>query len=267
MSRATTSLLGAILGALAPVVLVACVDLRKPPGVSCADACPPTDDGGPPPDAAAPDAPVVPPDGARDDGPPDGPEPPDSASHPDAEPPDVAGPETPEAPPPPPPDTGPEAPVPADFAPYNFEQDVHGWRLIRPSGNATTAARATTRAFAGASALAIDLDGPAGAVAVAVGCSGAAVIPPPAGGANVAFRIWFPVGTPLQSVSPYFIDLEPTLSRAYTTSTAASSLVAGAWNTIIVTTPATLTNVIELGIEWRTTAAWRGTVHVDAVAW
>lgn len=155
---------------------------------------------------------------------------------------------------------------PADPAAYNFEQGVQGWRLIRPAGNTTTTARTSALAFAGGSALAIDLDGPANVDAVTVAAAGADVILPPPG-TVISFRIWFAADAPLQSVQPYILDIKDSAGLWTGAFTFASALQPGVWNTIRLTAPSSYNNVVELGVEWRTTAAWKGTVYVDAVGW
>jgi hypothetical protein len=234
---------------LAAVATIGCVDLRAPGELACApDRCGPLD-------AAAGDVPAdAPADGsAAEAAPRDAPatEGPPPADGPPAD--GAAG-----------PDLAPDAA--ADPAAYHFEQSTQGWKLLRPAGNTTTTARTATRAFAGGGALAIDLDGPANVDAVAVSVTGSDIMLPPPG-TVISFRIWFGADVPLQSVQPYILDFKDGAGIWFGAFTFATALQPGTWNTIRLTAPSTYYNVLELGIEWRTTAAWKGTVYIDSIGW
>ncbi len=146
-----------------------------------------------------------------------------------------------------------------DSAAYNFESSAQGWTS---SGSAiSSVARSTDRAFAGAASLKVTF-------AAASGDGYAKVLSPavPAG-ATLTFRVWIPSGTSLSAVQPYVLQ-GAAGGWAWTGSwRTASSLQAGAWNSITLAVPANAAALAEPGVVFSSNASASTTsAYVDSVS-
>jgi hypothetical protein len=161
---------------------------------------------------------------------------------------------TPVEPPPPP------APPPAAVA-FNFESTTQGW--TRWGSIVPSLSTSSTRAYAGSRSLEVKLTGAPGGVGKAY-VSGASV---PAG-KTVTFNVWIPTGSRVSALQPYMMQGASGGWRWSGSWIGASSLKAGAWNTLTLPVP---TNAVspfqELGLEIFTDASWTGSLYVDAVSW
>ena len=118
------------------------------------------------------------------------------------------------------------------------------------------------RAFAGASSLKLNVSGAAGSARARV------TNPPTPAGAPVTFRVFLPAGTAVSAVQPYVLQGAAGGWRWTGAWRAASSLTAGAWNTISLQVPSNAAlPLAELGVEVTTQANWSGALYVDAVGW
>lgn len=155
------------------------------------------------------------------------------------------------APPPPPP-----PPPPADGAQYNFEAGTQSW--VR-TGSVAALVSSTDRASAGSRSL---------KVTFSASGSGTAKIASPAvaAGKLVTFHVWLAPNSGLSSVQPYVLQ-GASGNWAWTGNwRAASSLQAGAWNTLTVQVPANAAALAELGVEFSATSATNPPVYVDSVS-
>jgi hypothetical protein len=156
---------------------------------------------------------------------------------------------------PPPPTTS------TDSAPYNFESGAQGWMPYGPM--ITSLAGSTARAWAGSRSLEVKLATVTNGMAK-VYVSGPAV----AGGRTVSFRVWIPVGARISAFQPYVQQGASGYWKWTGAWIPATSLTAGAWNTLTVPVPAGAVSPLhELGVELFTDATWTGTIHVDSVSW
>lgn len=152
------------------------------------------------------------------------------------------------------------APVPADAAPYSFESGTQGW--ASSGGMISGVSSATTQAFAGTHSLAVQFSGShADAQQVFVGA------PATPAGKTVTFHVWVPSGG-VTAVQP-FVQQGSGGGWVWTGDyQAASSLKAGAWNTLTVAVPTNASTPLhQLGVQFFTGSAWSGTCYVDSVSW
>jgi hypothetical protein len=88
------------------------------------------------------------------------------------------------------------------------------------------------------------------------------------GGRTVSFRFWLPVGGRVSALQPYVQQGSGGGWRWTGAWIPATSLRAGAWNTVTIQVPpGAVSPLHELGLELFTDATWTGTVHVDSVSW
>jgi len=152
------------------------------------------------------------------------------------------------------------APVAADAAPYNFESGTQGW--ASSGGMISGVSSSTAQAFAGTHSLAVQFSGShADTQQVFVSA------PATPAGKTVTFHVWLPSGSGITAVQPYV--QQGSGGWSWTGSyQAASSLKAGAWNTLTVAVPANAsTPLYQLGVQFFTGGPWSGTCSVDTVTW
>ncbi len=152
-------------------------------------------------------------------------------------------------------------PVAPDMAPYNFEGGTQGW--ASSGGMISGVSGSAAQAFAGTHSLAVQFSGTAAdAQQVAVSA------PATPAGKTVTFHVWIPAGSGITAVQPY-VQQGSAGGWAWSGSyQAASSLKAGAWNTLTVAVPANaVTPLYQLGVQFFTGGAWSGTCYVDSVSW
>jgi len=161
----------------------------------------------------------------------------------------------PSTPPPPPP------PPPSPSAQFEFESGTQAWAswgsLVQ--GLSSSASRASS----GSRSLEVRLAGTSqGASKVFVPGSS---VP---GGRTVSFRVWLPAGSRITAFQP-FVQQAGGGGWQWTGSwIPATSLQAGAWNTLTVQVPSNAVSPLhELGLEFFTNAAWTGSFYVDSVSW
>ncbi len=160
---------------------------------------------------------------------------------------------TSEPPPPPPP------PQPSG-AQYGFELDAQGWTARGAA--VTRAAVSTTRAFEGTKSLGLELTG------TGSGLSNISVASPAAGaGKTVTFHLWLPAGGRISAVQLYALEGAAGGWRWTGNYRAASTLTAGAWNTLTLTLPANATPLYELGLEVTAVSGAAAVAYLDSVAW
>jgi hypothetical protein len=166
----------------------------------------------------------------------------------------------PTAPPPtPPPPTPP--PPPAPTARYEFESSTQGWAswgsLVR--GVASSSARASS----GSRSLEVRVSGTAQGTAKVFVAS-----PSVPAGRQISFRVWFPVGSRITAFQPFVQQADGGGWQWNGSWAPATSLQAGAWNTLTVQVPSNAVSPFhQIGIEFFTNAAWTGTFYVDSVSW
>jgi hypothetical protein len=154
----------------------------------------------------------------------------------------------------------PPAVVGGDTAQYNFESNAQSW--IASGAGVGSVARSTDRAFAGSGSLKVVLGSAAG--------DGSAKVANPAvpAGATLTFRVWIPSGSTLSAVQPYALQGAAggwAWSGAWRS---ASSLQAGAWNTIAVAVPANAAPLAEIGVVFTLSGASGGlAAYVDSVSY
>lgn len=150
--------------------------------------------------------------------------------------------------------------VGGDSAQYNFESAAQSW-LASGTGVASVA-RSTERAFAGTGSLKVVLGSAAG--------DGSAKVVSPAvpAGATLTFHVWIPSGSTLSAVQPYALQ-GAAGGWAWTgTWRSASSLQAGAWNTLTVAVPANAAALAEVGVLFSLSGASGGAAaFVDSVSY
>jgi len=152
----------------------------------------------------------------------------------------------------------PAAPVGGDSAQYNFESSAQSW----VGSGVGSVARSTDRAFAGTGSLKVVLGSAAGDGSVKVAS------PAVPAGATVTFHVWIPAGSTLSAVQPYALQ-GAAGGWAWTGNwRAASSLQAGAWNTLTVAVPANAAALAELGVMFTLSGASGGAAaYVDSVSY
>jgi hypothetical protein len=145
-----------------------------------------------------------------------------------------------------------------DTARYNFESSAQSWAAASGTPAFASIAISTAQHAAGQSSL-------AGAIAASAAATYQLHVQPttavPAG-STVSFHVFYPAGAPMAWVQPYGIGGEPD----YPWYGAARSVPAGTWNTLTIAIPSTGA-AAGLGIQFKLTDAWTGTVYVDAVTW
>jgi len=143
-----------------------------------------------------------------------------------------------------------------DPAQFSFETDTHSWT---PNGDQISGvATSTAQHFAGKQSMAVNFSGTSAGTS-SVDMNGAVVLP----GTTVTFHVWIPAGSKITAVEPYLQDYNWGWA-----SNPSSSFTAGAWNTLTLTVPSTsITPLNRLGLRFTTSAAWTGTVYVDAIDW
>jgi hypothetical protein len=155
------------------------------------------------------------------------------------------------------------APVPpvSQTAAFQFENGTQGWKSWGPLIQGVSAS--TTRAFAGSRSLEVKVAGvPKGMAKVYV--PGASV---PAG-KTVSFRVWIPAGHRLSALQPFVLQGAAGGWKWSGAWVAATSLKAGAWNTVSFQVPAGAVSPFhELGLEIFTEGSWKGSLYVDSVSW
>lgn len=150
--------------------------------------------------------------------------------------------------------------APSDPSRYGFESTTQGWGTS--GGILSSVASSADRSFAGDSSLKLNVSGAAGSARARV------TNPPTPAGATVTFRIFLPAGTAVSAVQPYVLQGAAGSWRWTGAWRAASSLTAGAWNTISLQVPSNAAvPLAELGVEITTQASWSGALYVDAVNW
>lgn len=146
-----------------------------------------------------------------------------------------------------------------DMAAYNFESSAQAWAS---AGSAiSSVARSTDRAFAGAASLKVTFGSTSGDAYAKV------LNPMVPAGATVTFHVWIPAGTGLSAVQPYVLQ-GAAGSWAWTGNwRTASTLQAGAWNTITVVVPSNAAALAELGVMFTSSASASGSAaYVDSVS-
>lgn len=161
------------------------------------------------------------------------------------------------------------APASADPARFGFEVDTQGWADVR-GDKSTPVRRSTARAYRGAASLEISLATTSASDYQYIGVSWATDQQgsPPSAGSTVTLHVWIPPSG-VFGVQP-FILYQPAGAAAAIWAgvlTTTTNLTRGQWNTFTQKIPADAQRVVELGVEWRTETAWRGTVYVDSVDW
>lgn len=149
----------------------------------------------------------------------------------------------------------PPTPTSSDPAVYGFEGSTQGWTAT----GSVVSLSASAPAFAGSSALKIDLSGSG---------SGTAKITAPAvpAGALVTLHVWVPPGSVLSSVQPYALQ-GAAGGWAWTGNwIAAATLQAGQWNTVLLQIPANASPLSEMGVEFVLNGSTSGTAYVDSVS-
>jgi hypothetical protein len=142
-----------------------------------------------------------------------------------------------------------------DTARYNFEGSTQGF--IR-TGSATAVASSADRAFAGSNSLKVSLSGSGSGLAKLSA-------PPVPAGSLITFRVWVPTGNALLSIQPYVLQGAGG-NWAWTGNwRAASSLQAGAWNTLTVQVPGNAAALAELGVEFTLNGTVSTAAYVDSV--
>ena len=152
--------------------------------------------------------------------------------------------------------------VPAsDSSPYNFEAGTQGW--TSSGGMITGVSSSAAQAFAGTHSLAVQFGGSVADTQIV-----SVAAPSTPAGKTVTFHIWIPAGGGITAVQPY-VQQGSSGGWLWTGNyQAASSLTAGAWNTLTVAVPANAaTPLFQLGVQFFTGGAWSGTCYVDTVGW
>lgn len=156
-----------------------------------------------------------------------------------------------------------------DNARYNFEVDTQGWVDLRKKTGVTPAVltRVTSRAYRGKASLQVKLTTTATDNARLVGVGGLGSSIP--GGTPITFHVFFTTAVPIASVQPYVLWRVKSTDEAQWAGTykAADALKAGSWNTIVTQVPAQANEVVELGVEFKTSKAYTGNVFIDSVTW
>ena len=149
----------------------------------------------------------------------------------------------------------------ADSAQYNFESGTQSW--ASSGGMITGVSSSTAQAFAGAHSLAVQFNASGGSAQQVY-----VLAPSTPAGKTVTFHIWIPAGGGITAVQP-FVQQGSAGGWLWTGNyQAASSLKAGAWNTLTVAVPANAaTPLYQLGVQFFTGGAWSGTCYVDSVNW
>lgn len=152
----------------------------------------------------------------------------------------------------PPPPTTPPA---TDATDYNFEADTQGWTGSAP---VVGVSRSTSQKFAGASSLAVRING-----------SGSALVsvanPAAKASQTVTFRVYLPAGAAISSIQPYVLQGASGGWRWTGNWQPISALKTGAWNTLTVQVPADAALLSSLGVQFTTNGIFNGTVYIDSV--
>jgi hypothetical protein len=152
--------------------------------------------------------------------------------------------------------TPPPAPSPSDASDYNFEANAQGW--TRSGAPIVSVARSTSQKYAGASSLAVQINGS--------GSAYASVSNPAAkAGQTVTFRVYLPTGARLSSIQPYVMQNASGNWKWTGNWQAISGLKLGAWNTLTVQVPSDAALLSSLGVQFTTSGAYTGTVYIDSV--
>jgi len=149
--------------------------------------------------------------------------------------------------------------VTGDAAQYSFESGTQGWA---GTANVTGVAQASSPVFSGSRSLAANVN------LTAAGTATFAVSSPsvPAG-KTVTFHLYIPAGAPITSVQPYALQGAAGGWAWSGNYQPISALKTGAWNTLTVNVPANAAALYQLGVQVSTSAAWKGSVYADSVAW
>lgn len=150
---------------------------------------------------------------------------------------------------------------PSGNAKYDFEGSAQAW-THSGSGLIGSISASTARASSGSSSLAIALTGGTGTRSVSV--SDGAL---PTAGKTVSLRLWIPSGSKISWVQPYVKEGAAGNWRWTATTTTASQLTPGAWNTLTVTVPPDAAAVASIGVQIGVSSSWTGTAYLDAVTW
>ncbi len=144
-----------------------------------------------------------------------------------------------------------------DTAQYGFEGSTQGWSS---TNSVTSIASSTERAFAGSSALKVNLSGSgSGFVKIASPAVGA--------GKSVTFHVWVPAGSVVSGIQPYVLQ-GAAGGWAWTGNwQSGANVQAGSWNTLVVKVPANASALSELGVEFALNGTAKGTAYVDSVSW
>jgi hypothetical protein len=153
----------------------------------------------------------------------------------------------------PPPTTPPPA---TDTSDYNFEGDAQGW--TRSGAPITSTSRSTAQKFAGASSLAVAING-SGSPMVSV------ANPAPKAGQVVTFHIYLPADAKISAVQPFVLQNAAGNWKWTGNWQPISALRLGAWNTLTVTVPSNASLLASLGVSFTTSGTYAGTVYVDSV--
>jgi hypothetical protein len=81
-------------------------------------------------------------------------------------------------------------------------------------------------------------------------------------GATVTFHYFIPAGAPIAWVQPFAAS-----STGAFLNTFSSPPTLGAWTALTVAVPAGTSAITNLGFQFRSTAAFTGTVYVDSINW
>jgi hypothetical protein len=149
----------------------------------------------------------------------------------------------------------PTSPPASDATDYNFEADTQGWTGSAPVAGVS---RSTSQKFAGASSLAVRINGSG---------SGLVSVANPAAKASqtVTFHVYLPSGAAISSIQPYVLQGAAGGWRWTGNWQPVSALKTGAWNTLTVQIPADAALLSSLGVQFTTNGAFNGTVYIDSV--
>jgi hypothetical protein len=151
--------------------------------------------------------------------------------------------------------------VSPDPASYNFESSSQGWGMAAGGDPFSSVGRSTAQHFSGSASL-------AGAVSAASGKTYILEVTPPvpgiAAGATVTFHVYVPSVAQLSSVQPYVLN---DVFKFVGANTAAASLKRDGWTTIVLSVPASETNITRLGVQFASSGGWTGTLYIDSIDW
>jgi hypothetical protein len=150
---------------------------------------------------------------------------------------------------------------PSDPARYNFESSSQGWGMAAGGDPFSSVGRSTAQHFSGSASLAATLSAASGKTYI---LEVTPPVPAIAAGATVTFHVYVPSVALLSAVQPYVLN---DVFKFIGANTASGSLKRDGWTTIVLSVPATETNVTRLGVQFASSGAWTGTLYVDSIDW